>query len=497
MIGEGASGVVWAARDAAGHVVAVKIPHAAPDLADSQQAEVERHVLMAVHHEHLVGLRDVVPLGDGRVALVFDLVGGESLVSVVQARGRLRPGETVTVVTPLAGALAVLHAAGSIHADVSAGNVRLAADGRPVLLDLGSARLMGSAARLVCGTAGFVAPEVRLGADPGRPADIFALGAVAWFCCTGNGAPDTEVRLDQATIASHVGPELAAVIGRCLDPDPRRRPTAGEAADLFYAAAAPEPVDVVVAPDAASALTHRLRAGATNAARAPGPRSSRWRATLHAAISWVVESRAGRFGLVAAGLTAGAVGVALALGPATPEATRTPHVTPHVTPSSAPSSQPPSGASRPGSPRTSDPAPDGSGLLQDPLAPGAVTVQLVQALSDRRAAALVGRDTTDLGGYAATGSPAYAADAGLIASLRSAGLRWEGLRLRVETAVPVEVTPTASTIRARVDWAAFTTVSSDGSRRARPGDHGEDLDFTLERGPAGWRIVSISPAPAT
>ncbi len=118
---------------------------------------------------------------------------------------------------------------------------------------------------------------------------MFGLGAVAWFCLTGNGAPDTDLRLDPATVESHVGPELAEVIGRCIDPDPRRRPTAGEVADLCYAAVPAEPVEVVVGPDAASALTHRLRAGAAReadedragsaASRVPG-----WRA-------WSMEQR--------------------------------------------------------------------------------------------------------------------------------------------------------------------------------------------------------------
>ncbi len=230
VIGVGASGTVWAARDAMGRAVAVKVAHEASWFAD-EEAELacrtEQHVLLAVRHEHLVALRDVVPLVDGRVALVFDLVTGAPLGGTVHARGHLRPGEVVTVVTPLCEAVATLHAAGGLHGDISPSNVMVTAEGKPLLLDLGAARLAGGPVDApVHGTSGFVAPEVREGLVPGEASDVFGLGALAWFCLTGNGAPDTMLRLDPDTVLSHVGPELAAARG-CL-----HRPRPGAAPDV-------------------------------------------------------------------------------------------------------------------------------------------------------------------------------------------------------------------------------------------------------------------------
>jgi serine/threonine-protein kinase len=262
VIGTGSSAVVWAGTDATGRRVAIKVPHRGRDELDRQQSLAEQQVLLAVHHDHLVPLRSVVPLADGRDALVFDVVRGAQLAGMVRSRGHLRPGEVVTVLTPVCEAVAHLHSAGGLHADISPANITVTHDGRPVLLDLGAARVAGCEPGAVVGTPGFVAPEVRLGAEPDEAADVYALGAVAWFCLTGNGAPDTMMRLDHETIVSHVGRELADVVAVAIDPEGERRPSAAELARLFFEAVAPEPVEVVVGSDGASALTHRLRADA-------------------------------------------------------------------------------------------------------------------------------------------------------------------------------------------------------------------------------------------
>jgi serine/threonine-protein kinase len=74
IIGQGGTSVVWAGRDRAGAAVAVKVP--VPARLGSIGWAVERQVLSAVRHEHLVPLRDVIELSDGRTALVFELVTG-------------------------------------------------------------------------------------------------------------------------------------------------------------------------------------------------------------------------------------------------------------------------------------------------------------------------------------------------------------------------------------------------------------------------------------
>jgi hypothetical protein len=540
VIGHGSSAVVWSATNSRGQPVAVKVPHATPDAVEVRQSEIERHVLTAVRHEHLVPLRDVVPLADGRVALVFDLVVGATMRSMVQARGHLRPGEAVTLITPLADAVAVLHAAGGTHCDISAGNVMVTADGRPMLMDLGSARLAGTGADATVGTPGFVAPEVREGELPTEASDVFSLGALAWFCLTGNGAPDTVLRLSPETVRSHVGAELAEVIGACIDPEPQRRPASSVVAARFYDAAAAEPIEVVVGADDASALTHRLRAEAARGGTEAVPRSHARRrvpslrrkggrgrrhltptpdrpsATVQApGRPWFrVPPLAGRRWPRRVG--AGAVIALLALligglvhvgalpwtGPGPGAVTST---------GQEPPADPPSmdGPSRSGGPSSGDttaaaaraePA-DPVAQPPDPLRSRTAVVEqpraVIQALTDLRVDALTARDPTRLSSVHVKESPSFDLDAGVIDELLTGGQRYEGLRMTVARASHLSGGPTRAVVRARVDIAAYDGVSDDGVHTEEPAARGEVLDFTLVWQSDGWRLESVSEPAST
>ncbi|MER7070818.1 protein kinase [Terrabacter sp. NPDC000476] len=510
VVGIGSSAVVWSGRDAAGRPVALKVSRRAPDPGTGGAGDptpscsaAEQHVLMAVRHDHLVPLRSVVPLADGRVALVFDLVRGVQLHALVRARGHLRPGEVVTVVTPVCEAVAAVHAAGGLHADLSPGNVLVTPDGRPVLLDLGSARLAGQPEGEVVGTPGFVAPELRLGGEPSEASDVYALGALAWFCVTGNGAPDTLQRLDPQTVASHVGPELGPLVAACLDPDPDLRPSAAELARWCWEDVPAEPVEVVLGDDGAAALTHRLRAQAR--ADPPSPRRvarrrRRWLAPLVAALvlaglAWaavarepggsavaptpgVASSVTATPGLVSVGSSVGSSGGRSAAPPArgspVPRASPSPVASPVASPVGSPEA-----------------------LLRAVSAPARSPEDLLQVLSDRRATALASRDPAGLAAVDATGSPSEAADRALVSELVRSGLRWQRLRLQVAEATYVGGSSTRAVLRARVDWTAYVVLGSDGSVTTRPADAGERLDFTVVRGAQGWRLRSVSAPPAT
>ncbi|HJX45265.1 MAG TPA: serine/threonine-protein kinase, partial [Geodermatophilus sp.] len=254
LLGRGGSGEVWRARPrGGGPPVAVKVLAAG----DADRQAREAALLGALDHPHLVRLHEVVHQprrgGPPRVALVLDLLEGGSLAALLARRGRLRPGEVVTALAPVAAALARAHEDGVVHGDLSPGNVVFTAEGRPVLTDLGVARVLGEEAAGEV-TPAYVDPAVARGGAPGPASDVFGVAAAAFHALTGvapwNAATHADTLAvaaagqlpDLATLAPDAPPALLEVVARGLSADPHARgPAAAFALDLRHACR-PEPV---------------------------------------------------------------------------------------------------------------------------------------------------------------------------------------------------------------------------------------------------------------
>lgn len=262
-LGAGATSTVWAARRRADELeVALKVVPVAPEDCADRMGEVA--ALSAVRHEHVLKLYDVLALPgpDGRaaaLALAVQRADGGSLAQVLAARGHLRPGEVVTVLTPLARALEQLHAAGVLHGDLSPGNVLFHADGKPVLSDLGVARVFGGPRLEPHGTDGMVAPEVLEGLEPMPESDVYGLGALAWLCLTGDTPGWVGGRQALADLVPDVPEPLRELVEDCLAPEPEDRPRPAEVATRAHAAARAEPVEVAPGAEPEENLTRRVR----------------------------------------------------------------------------------------------------------------------------------------------------------------------------------------------------------------------------------------------
>ncbi len=131
-LGPAGDGVRRRVRDADGAAWVVTVVPA-----DSADAARERVALLReVDHPHVATPERCVELSDGSLAVLQPEVPGADLTTLRGSRGAWPPGEVVTVVVPLAGALAALHGVGLAHGDVAPGNVVLRPDGRPVLVDV-------------------------------------------------------------------------------------------------------------------------------------------------------------------------------------------------------------------------------------------------------------------------------------------------------------------------------------------------------------------------
>ena len=565
-IGAGSTGTVWSAtRDADGAPVAIKlVTGPADDRGDPgtprvpgdavEQAVREAAILAGLDHPHVVRLHAATALTDGTLALVLDLVDGGSYASVVAARGHLPPGEVVTSLSPVSRAVAHLHALGVVHADLSPGNVLFTREGRPMVSDLGVARLFGERPETLHGTEGFTAPEVLMGAQPTPASDVYAIGALAWLGLTG-AAP--ELPAERPALESVVRDQpvrLVQLVERCLSADPGARPTAASVAVDLYDAAVAEPVQLGDRSDPAASITHRIRASARSAAPPePPPRRRRLPLRRHArgssrrpgavplrsaaqgdppsARAAAVPGRAAarpraedrhrgsrrRRAASRNGLRSAGAGVLLVLLLAVvlgggagvwvhgSEARgRTPswwttgahrHRTAAPASGAAPSPAADAGAAAARGPATvaqpSAGAPAGATHVRAELRSAPRAV--LQRLADARARAYELGDVRLLGAVDVPGSPAQAHDEQVIRGAVSAGATYAALRYVVRSAPTTSADGDRATVRAQVDTSAHTVVGRDGDRTARAATAGAPVpSAALDGGRVADRAVRRS-----
>ncbi len=429
LLGFGSSGEVWLARErATGVPVALKRLRAGADLAARDRLRREAAVLAGVDHPHVVRLRGLHGDGDALV-LVLDLAARGSLARLLATRRQLSAAEVVTIAVPLAQALAAVHAQGLVHGDVTPANVLFAADGRPMLSDLGIARLLGSPAAEVGGTGGFLDPAGAGTGSPGPASDVHGLAATCLAALAGRPAYDElGARLQ---VPPGTPPALADALERALAPGPSDRPTAEEFALAVFDSGPAEPVGF----DASVSGGPGLVPGAVSVAAVAVP------PTHQAAVRSVVDEpaspaaarsrrlprRPGRLPRVPGRAVAGAAAAALVVGLAVlagvtwSAADRTPVAAGRSSDREVRADSAPSTPARSGRPAAQPAA--------DPAAAQSEWAGTLAALDADRSRAFAAGDPERLRTVYASDAPALHRDTAVLRRLTAAGLRAEGLRL--------------------------------------------------------------------
>ena len=204
--------------------VAMKVMHPGMPALARAAFEHEAKLMARLDHPGIVSVHGLATGGDAQV-FTMKLVEGRTLTDLVDPedppRGRALE-QLLRSVQRMCETLAYAHDHGVVHRDLKPDNVMLGRYGECYIMDWGIAlvrdELRGEAsierAGEIVGTPAFMAPEQAEGriADIGPRTDVFGLGAILYYICTGH-PPYTHDANTQTLAAAALGeitpPELA------------------------------------------------------------------------------------------------------------------------------------------------------------------------------------------------------------------------------------------------------------------------------------------------
>lgn len=169
LLGEGAFGHVWQARDAGGRMVALKLlrPEVMGDADTSRRFEREARLGMQLDHPNVVRVFDAGRV-DGRLFLATEFLTGGSVAGLIesyQGNQGLPVADAVRIFADAMRGLQALAQHGLIHRDVKPANLLLDAAGVAKVSDFGLARSTSidrtrfTADGAIVGSPAYIAPE--------------------------------------------------------------------------------------------------------------------------------------------------------------------------------------------------------------------------------------------------------------------------------------------------------------------------------------------------
>lgn len=265
-IGKGGMGEVYRARHRLlARPAAVKL--ISPSALRGSSADENRIVIERFRREaeaaatlrspHTIELYDYGVAEDGTFYYVMELLDGINFQDLVHKHGPLPAERVIHLISQACDSLGEAHLAGLVHRDVKPSNILACRMGLRVdyvkVLDFGLVKndprnaekqMELTNAGAVSGTPSYMAPEsISEMSNVGPPADVYALGCVAYWLLTGQTvfrASNPTMMMMQHVQASPVPPSLKSpqpvpkdleeLVMRCLAKDPADRP--GDAAEL-------------------------------------------------------------------------------------------------------------------------------------------------------------------------------------------------------------------------------------------------------------------------
>ncbi|KAG8991447.1 hypothetical protein FRB94_005326 [Tulasnella sp. JGI-2019a] len=199
-------------------------------------------------HSNIVTLHDYFETAHN-LYLIFDLCSGGELFDRICAKGNYYEADAADLVRTIMQAVEYIHSAGIVHRDLKPENLIFrtkAEDAEVMIADFGLSRVMDDTTFTllteVCGTPGYMAPEIFKKIGHSKPVDIWAMGVITYFLLCGYTPFDRENQQEEAAAIcrgdykfepveywANVSEIAKSFVRACLTIDQHKRPTAAEA----------------------------------------------------------------------------------------------------------------------------------------------------------------------------------------------------------------------------------------------------------------------------
>jgi predicted Ser/Thr protein kinase len=191
-LAKGGMGAVYLAQDIkTDHKVAVKILTEEFSKMPGIQGRFKREASATGRLEH-PNIVDTIEMAkeDDYTYIVMEYLDGGSLIDYIVREKKVRPLQTVEIMSDVLAGLQHAHDRGVIHRDIKPANVLLTSQGRAKVIDFGLAKDAEAQTILtltgnVVGTPAYMAPEQARGEGSGPAADLYSCGILTFLMLTG------------------------------------------------------------------------------------------------------------------------------------------------------------------------------------------------------------------------------------------------------------------------------------------------------------------------
>ena len=174
-------------------------------------------------HPNIVSVRSLFEI-HGTAYMVMDFESGVSLSQMLRDGKKFDEQSLLAIIRPIAEGLDRAHRVGVLHRDIKPANILVSPEGRPVLIDFGSARFESSQAtntKVTFYTPPYAAIEQYVKSYPQGPwTDIYALGVVLYQCVSGEKPPEVLERMhgeDGHALSGREWPGFSRAFIRAVD----------------------------------------------------------------------------------------------------------------------------------------------------------------------------------------------------------------------------------------------------------------------------------------